>query len=104
VTKVVYDGPPDQVNREVGDALRAASETGEASDILEPGVYDLPTELADRLVASNAAWSRVTSYERLSVAELKDIARDLEIEGFSSMTKAQLVEAIRAKESGGEGS
>lgn len=96
--KVVYDGPDGQANPEVGRALREQAEGGEASDFLEPGrLYELPRELANRLVRSDGRWSYVTDFERLKLDQLRDAARAEGIEGFSDMTKPELVGALRGE-------
>lgn len=116
---VRYDGPPDQVSHDVARALAAQREPatvelenqlealpqktvlgtdtgGEASAILEPGrAYNLPHELAEKLIESSMWWSRVTDYDKLSKDALQELAGEREIEGRSSMTKAELVKALR---------
>lgn len=115
-----YDGPTGQVSFEVANALAAQREHatvelqnqldtvpgetvlgtdlgGEASAVLEPGrVYNLPQELAERLIDSSFWWSRVHDYEKLTKAALLDLAAERDIEGRSEMSKAQLVEALRS--------
>lgn len=116
---VRYDGPPDQVNHEVARSLAAQREPevfelenqletvpgetvtvtgtgGEASAVLEPGrAYNLPRELAEGLVATSQWWTRVTDYEKLSKDALLELAAEREIDGRSTMTKTELVKALR---------
>lgn len=95
-TKVIYDGPEGQANHEVGVA------TG-AGDLLEPGaVYEVDAELADRLVRSSPWWSRVRDYDAMSVPQLKEAAKLEGIDGYSGMTKPQLVDALRGAETADE--
>ena len=91
-TSVRYDGPAGQANHDVGRA------TG-GGDLLEPGaVYDLPAELAERLVESSAWWSRVDSFEELNVAQLRQLAAERQIERRSKMTRDELVAALRGED------
>lgn len=114
---VTYNGPEGQVNHEVALALQERAATTEVdlpehpqkpdetivgteredvSALLEPGkVYDLPYDLARRLIASSAFWEGVTDYSKLTLPQLQEIAAEREIDGRSSMTKPQLVEALR---------
>lgn len=114
MTQLIYNGPPDQANVEVGLALAERVEPAEvklegvardvvgtddpgASAMLEPGkVYDLPSELASRLLASSDHWSRIANYDGMTKEQLLDIAAERNIDGRTSMTKPQLVDAIRA--------
>jgi hypothetical protein len=49
--RVVYNGPPSQVNYEVGAAIDGPAE-------LEPGrEYELPEELAEKVKASSPWWA-----------------------------------------------
>lgn len=111
---VRYTGPPDTVNRDVAAALAdraepsevqleahdgrtvAATDTGGAPVELVPGqVYDLPAELARRLVRSSAHWARVQNYDDLPHDELRRMAAGRGVEGRSGMTKPELVAALR---------
>ena len=84
-----YDGPDGQVNYEVG--IRT-----EESALLEPGkVYDLPAELAHDLLETSAHWARVTDYSRLNKKQLQDVARAEGIAGYSTMSKDELLAAVR---------
>jgi hypothetical protein len=102
--KVRFDGPEGMVNREIATHLReVAGPLGEddepIGDFLDPGaVYDLPTELAKRAVASNEFFSFVSNYSDLNKKELLSIAESLGVEGRSTMDKPALVAAIREKE------
>lgn len=40
--------------------------------------------------------SEDSDYESMTVEELKDLARDRDISGFSTMNKAELIEALEA--------
>lgn len=89
---IIYTGPEGQANHEVGVL------TGKG-DMLEPGsVYDLPRELANRLVNGDARWERVTDYDELNDKQLKEIAAEEEIEGRSKMKRAELIAALRGEE------
>lgn len=56
--KVKYVGPADVVNHEVAMAIE---DDADRSDVLVPGkTYDLPEELAHRLVLSNENWQLPT--------------------------------------------
>lgn len=48
--KVLYDGPSGAVNRDVG------RHTGQGSRLVHGAEYDLPADLATRLVARSAHW------------------------------------------------
>ena len=120
---VTYNGPEGQVNHEVALALQERAATTEVdlpehpqkpgetlvgteredvSAFLEPGrVYDLPFDLARRLIASSGFWEGVTDYEKLKLEQLQEIAAEREIEGRSSMSKPQLVAALRDDNEGG---
>lgn len=87
--KLIYTGPEGQANHEV--ALAAGK-----GDILQPGeVYDLPAELANRLVKSDERWSRVTDYDALTDKQLRELAGDENIEGRSKMSRDELIAALR---------
>lgn len=121
---VTYNGPEGQVNHEV--ALALASRQGRPADValpehpqrpgetlvgteaptvsavLEPGkVYDLPFDLARRLIASSDHWQGVTDYEKLNLEQLQEIAAERDLEGRSSMKKPELVAALRGDNEGG---
>jgi hypothetical protein len=123
---VTYNGPEGQVNHEVALALAeravdrevdlpehpqkegqtlVGTDAEPVSALLEPGkVYDLPYDLARRLVASSAFWDGVTDYSKLKLEQLQEIAAEREIDGRSAMTKQQLVDALREdNENGGDG-
>lgn len=114
MTQLIYNGPPDQANVEVGTALAERVEPSEvtlqgvdhdvvgtddvgASAKLEPGkVYDLPRDLAERLLASSDYWSRIANYDAMKKEQLLAIAAKRNIDGRTTMTKEQLADAIRA--------
>lgn len=120
---VTYNGPEGQVNHEVALALqeRATStevdlpehpqkpgetivgtEREDVSALLEPGkVYDLPFDLARRLIASSDFWEGVTDYAKLTLPQLQEIAAERGVEGRSTMSKPELVEALRDDNEGG---
>ena len=88
---VRYVGPEGQVSYDVGLAI-------DGSALLEPGrVYDLPADLAKGLVSSSEHWEAVKDYSKLSLEELRDVAREKGIEGFSSMKKDDLLAAVRGE-------
>lgn len=117
MTQLIYNGPPDQANVEVGLALAERAAPAEialrgvvrdvtgtddpgGSGLLEPGkVYDLPRDLADRLLASSDHWQRVTNYDGMTKEQLLEIAAERNIDGRTTMTKPQLADAIRATSS-----
>lgn len=84
-----YDGPDGQVNRDV------ARELGRAT--LEPGETISVTDgLGKRLLASSAHFSRaVASLDELSLRELQARAKDKGLEGYSKLSKDDLVAALR---------
>ena len=91
MANVIYNGPEGQANHEVGVAAGKG-------DMLQPGeVYDLPLELANRLVNSDTRWERVTNYDELTDKQLRDIAAEEEIEGRSKMKRAELIAALRGE-------
>jgi len=68
-------------------------------------VYDLPDGLAQYLVrtgvavrADEPASSEIRRWEGLTVGELRDVARERDIPGRSSMTKAELIAALEASD------
>lgn len=92
MANVIYKGPEGQANHEVGVL------TGKG-DMLEPGgVYELPLELANRLVNGDARWERVTDYDELTDKQLREIAAEEGIEGRSKLKRGQLIAALRGEE------
>lgn len=65
-------------------------------------VYDLPDGLAQYLVRAGVAVRadepELRRWEGLTVDELRDAARERDIPGRSSMTKAELVAALKASD------
>lgn len=119
MTLLVYEGPPDSFDSEVGHALALAREgrtvelpddrqgaeegatitatdVDEASGFLEPGrVYDLPPRLAKARLETSAWWSRVTKLDELSEEQLHRLARDRGVKGRTKLKGKELVKAIR---------
>lgn len=88
-TRLIWNGDSGVANRDVGAA------TG-AGDLLEPGgVYSVPAELADQLLASSQDWARVTDYDGLTLEQLRAAARDANIEGRSKLNRDELIAALR---------
>lgn len=97
-TSVRYSGPEGQANHEIGKA------TGEG-DLLTPGnVYDVPEELADKLVDSSAWFERVQSFDDLNQTQLRQLASERGITGASRMKSPELIAALRgdASTTGGD--
>lgn len=65
-------------------------------------VYDLPDGLAQYLVRTGVAVRAdepaSSEWEGLTVGELRDVARERDIPGRSSMTKAELIAALEASD------
>lgn len=64
--------------------------------------YDLPDGLAQYLVRTGVAVRAdepaSSEWEGLTVGELRDVARERDIPGRSSMTKAELIAALEASD------
>ena len=107
MTLVLYTGPDGQASREIGLA------TGRG-DLLETGaVYDVPPELAARLVgggeaedgleqAGGAFFERVNDLDDLTLEQLQQIARDRRVKGRTKMDRAQLLAALRGEQPGAD--
>jgi hypothetical protein len=90
MTKVIWNGPEGFANRDVG------AETGEG-DLLEPGaVYEVSQELAERLLESSEQWAPVTDYDRLTVEQLRDVAKEQGRSGYSKLSHGELVKLVRS--------
>lgn len=88
---------------------------GGASRSFRAGVRDIPDEFAEALIMGGLAVlagavpvdepvdeqdGQEFELEDLSVADLKGIAKDMEIKGYGSMKKDDLIDAIRAQADG----
>lgn len=116
-----YEGPLDQYDHEVGQALALARQSvvvelpaqhdgaqegdvvlatdpaSEASSRLEPGrVYDLPARMAEHRLETSAHWSKVTKIADLPIEELRRLAAERDVEGRSKMDAKQLAKAVSA--------
>lgn len=87
-TGMRYVGPEGQVNRDVG------AETGEGDELVPGQVYDVSTDLADRL-DNTAMWERVKDFDDLPLRELRKLAGERGIEGASKMDKPTVIAALR---------
>ena len=106
MTLVRYVGPDGQANREIGLA------TG-SGDLLEPGaVYDVPAELAHRLVgaetpegepdqAGGVFFERVVNLADLTLEQLQLVARERDVKGRSKMGRDELLAALRGEPTAG---
>lgn len=92
MARVKFIGPPGLANVEVGAA------TGEG-DFLEPDkVYDLPKDLAERLVESSSFWKAEGGNGGPTVAQLRERAGELGLDLPSKATKAEIQKAIAKAE------
>lgn len=90
--KLEYTGPLDQVNLDV------AAATGDGR--MTPGrVLEVDSELAGRLLASSEHYRPLRNLADLSKAQLLELAGEADVDGRSSMTKDQLVAALRSNTS-----
>lgn len=93
--RLTYTGPADQRSTAIGTALGNGG-------LLEHGAtYDLPDDLATSLLEGSAWFENAgpDDLDQTKVADLKEIADDLGIEGAASMKGDDLREAIRAARS-----
>lgn len=118
---VRYEGPPDQYDFEVAQALALARDhatdrlpdqrdgagdgatvevTNPATDApaeLEPGrVYDLPARLAEHRLETSAHWTRVARIADLPDAELHRLAGERGVTGRSKLSGRELAKAVSA--------
>ena len=82
--------------------IKITSAIAVSGDIVKPGkVIEAPESVAKNLLERGRA-ELVTkeasgpNYSKMNVAALKDLAAELDIEGFDDMNKAALIEAIEA--------
>lgn len=88
---VLYTGPDEAISPEIGRAV--------GGDRLTSGrVYDLEAEIADRAVYGSPHFERVTNLEKLTVDQLRDVARLRGVEGYSDASKDALVKLVRGSE------
>lgn len=96
--------------------IQCASAFMLAGDMITPGdtIHDVPVSDARSLVTRGKAkllsgrdddldGDDDPALQEMTVEQLKSMAEELEIEGFSSMKKAELIAAIEAAEADAEG-
>lgn len=79
----------------IDDAASFAALVNTAKDALNgKGVKEVKSETKEVKAETKTAKKEETDYSKLTVAELKEIAKEKNIEGYTSMKKAELIDAL----------
>jgi hypothetical protein len=73
---------------------------GEAEEVKEVSLVKQTRSLSASGEVSKTSSSLSVNYEAMTLVELKELARQRSIKGFSTMRRSQILEALRAHETG----